>query len=42
MAAYEFPLRKREGLIYIYVDIINEKELLLFKYNKVRRSFQRD
>jgi hypothetical protein len=42
MAAYEFPLPKREGLIYIYVDVINAKELLLFKYNKVRRSFKSD
>jgi len=41
MDAYEFPLHKREALIYIYVDIINAKGLL-FKYNKVRRSFQRD
>jgi hypothetical protein len=36
MAAYEFPLRKTEALIYIYVEIINAK------YSKVRRSFQRD
>jgi hypothetical protein len=40
MAAYEFPLPAREALIYIYVDIIHAKGFL-FKYNKVRRSFQR-
>jgi len=42
MVAYEFPLPKREEFIYIYVDIIKTKELLLFKYNKARRSFQRE
>jgi hypothetical protein len=42
MASSEFPLRKKEALNYIYVDIIEAKGLLLLKYNKVRRSFRSD